>query len=171
MPKKLTYPFTAKSTAYLRAGQFWAVELGRFGYAGWYGCGRVLELDGDKRNFLAGLMNYCDTKPPTSESIAGHLLIKQTISHIRSIDGEILGYRSLEEDGLEPLIWLGQSSGNHYNPNHRPDLMRGLVVLREATVAEHKALLEKDLVRSWGGYVNGRIIEKLMVQKIGQHGY
>jgi hypothetical protein len=165
MSKKITYPFKAKSTAYLLPGQFWAIDLTDFDYAGWYGCGRVLELDGNRRSFLAGLMDWVDTQPPSAESIAGHQVIDQAISHVNMIDGDILGHRNLEEDNLEPFLWLGEAVANHYNPNKRPDLMRGLVVLREATKAEYETLSKKDLVRSWGS-VKRYLLKSFVLQKM-----
>jgi hypothetical protein len=163
MSKKTTYPFKAKSTAYLQPGQFWAIDLTRHGYAfkGRYGCGRVLELDGNKQLFLAGLMNWVGTKLPTSESIAGCTLLEQSVSHVHRIDGDILGCRSLETDNLEPLLWLDDYDDN---PHTRPKLMRGLVVLREATKAEVKTLEKKDLVMRWGD-LNGYSLKPLVSKK------
>jgi hypothetical protein len=165
MPKKITYPFKAKSTAYLLPGQFWALDLTYYDYAGWYGCGRVLELNGNRRSFLAGLMDWVDTQLPTAESIAGHQVIDQAVSRVNWISGDILGHRNLEEDNLEPLLWLGESVANHHNPNKRPNLMRGLVVLRETTKAEFETLSKKDLVRSFGN-VNAYLLESLVLQKM-----
>ena len=153
--KKIVYPFKPKSTSYLQPGQFWGFELleaGFIDYPGWYGCGRVLQIvHGSRRDFLAGMMDWVGPHLPTSQDIAKHSIVSQIIAGIDSIEGNILGSRSLEEDYLEPLLWLGQVGGNHGNPNKRPDLMRGLEILREATAAEHKNLLKENLVLGWGG--------------------
>lgn len=155
--KKITYPFQPKSIAYLRQGQFWGFELVEPGFInrpGWYGCGRVLQLvERSRKSFLAGMMDWVGHHPPTAEDLAGCAIVSQIITDIGSIEGFILGFRSLEQDQLEPLIWLGQVGGNGFNPNGRPDLMRGLEVLGEATEEEHQALLADDhRVRAWGGF-------------------
>jgi hypothetical protein len=105
---KVRYPFVPKSTAYLLPGQFWSIPLtnGRFA------CGRVLELHRKQsRMFLAGLLNWSADTPPTSESIAGSQSLDQGEVHICTIGengGEILGWRSLEDDAIEPWLFLSQ---------------------------------------------------------------
>jgi hypothetical protein len=112
------YPFVPKSTAYLRAGQFWAVPLsdGRFG------CGRVLDVpkSGDlhvpanSRMFLAGLLDWVGSRPPSDESIAGASLIEQGFAHIKTIlttGGEILGWRDLAADEIVPNRWRSHVAG------------------------------------------------------------
>ena len=171
--KPIQYPFKAKSTAYLLPGQFWAIKLndpGYFDHPGWYGCGRVLQaVKGSRRYLLAGLMGWVDTRPPTSESIAGHKLIDQVICHVEGIELNILGHRSLQEDGLEPLLWLDARDGNYHNPNKRPSLMKGLDMLREATAREYHQLREQDLVQCWGsigvGYRSKDTLERLIAEK------
>ncbi len=81
--KAIAYPLEPKSIAYLRAGQFWAVPLsdGRFG------CGRVLYVPSpsdpqpslylNTRIFLAGLMEWSGSEPPTAQAIAGCKLLEQ----------------------------------------------------------------------------------------------
>ncbi len=167
MSKKIPYPFIAKSTAYLEAGQFWAIALHEPGY---YGCGRVLQTypstaSNAKRWFIAGLMAWVDTKPPTTESIANCEIIQQMDSHCKEIDSPIVGCRSLELDNLEPLLWLNASGSDGSNPHGRPSLMRGVDKLGEATVAEHKELVR--LGRTWalGNLnVNHPLLERLIMQ-------
>jgi hypothetical protein len=107
-PTKVRYPFVPKSTAYLIPGQFWSIPLtnGRFA------CGRVLELHPKQtRGFLAGLLNWTGDIPPSSERIAGCQTIDQGEVHICVIGnngGEILGWRPLEEDAIEPWLFLSQ---------------------------------------------------------------
>ena len=110
-----TYPFIPKSTKAMSAGQFWAVPLsdGRFA------CGRVITLaqgggKPDLRCFLAGLLDWVGSSPPTADSIAGRRTIKQGGAHIKAIvhtGGAILGSRPLELDGIQPDLFLSQSPG------------------------------------------------------------
>ncbi len=143
------YPFVPKSTAHLKVGQFWAVKLhlpGYFEAPNYYGCARVLQLypssaANAKRWFISGLMAWLDTSPPTAESIAGcNTIVQQYNSHIRDIEGEILGFRSAESDGLEPLLWLNASDSDGANPSGRPSVMRGWQRLHEASLEEHQTL-------------------------------
>lgn len=94
------YPFTPKSTAYLRPGQFWAIPLQN----GEFACGRVLGLKSDSRRlFVAGLLDWSSNVPPDAFSIAGRKVIEQGQAHIKTITetgGTVLGWRSLESDGL-----------------------------------------------------------------------
>jgi Immunity protein 26 len=112
------YPFVPKSNASLRAGQFWAVPLsdGRFA------CGRVLDVPrgGDlhvpanSRMLLAGLLDWVDQQPPTTESIAGAQLIDQGFAHIKAIlttGGEVLGWRDLAADEIVPHRWRSHVAG------------------------------------------------------------
>lgn len=71
---RTAHPFEPKSIARLQAGQFWAVPLSD----GRHACGRVLHVPGtadslylNSRVFLAGLMDWSGSEPPTSEAIAG----------------------------------------------------------------------------------------------------
>ena len=113
-----SYPFAPKSNAYLRAGPFWAVPLsdGRFG------CGRVLDVPrgGDlhvpanSRMFLAGLVEWVEPRPPTTDSIAGADLIAQGFAHIKTIlttGGAILGWRDLATDAIVPDRWRSHVAG------------------------------------------------------------
>lgn len=135
MPK---YPFIPKSTAYLKPGHFWSIPLKNGGFA----CGRVVELaigeNGKQhsRMFLAGWMDWTSDEPPTVESLADCKFIKQGEVHIKTItanNGEILGFRPLEADNLEPQFFLSQSGGGRYCY-----LQKGYEILRRATEEERK---------------------------------
>jgi hypothetical protein len=133
---KIEFPFMPKSTAYLQPGQFWQIPVDN----GKFACGRVVQFDyrngkKDSRCFLAGLMNWLGNEPPSADSIAGYRVIEQGLVHIKTIvenGGAILGYRSLEEDQIEPQMFLSQSPGKGCM------LMQGCEVLRPATAKEQK---------------------------------
>jgi hypothetical protein len=152
----VTYPFAPKSTKSLIAGQFWAVPLsdGRFV------AGRVIMLrkkeDGkaDLRGFLAGLLDWVGTQPPTSEAIAGHRTLEQGHAHIRTIlhtGGAILGCRPLKADSIEPSLFLSGSPGAGCM------LQRGFQVLRPATLREQHEL---PVFCTWGYNVIRLLAEK-----------
>ena len=174
MSKKPNYPFVAKSTAHLEAGQFWAVLLHQPGYfeaPDYFGCARILQLRPSsaahaKRWFISGLMSWLDTSPPTAQSIAGcDTIIQQYDSHVRDIEGEILGFRALELEHLQPLLWLNASDGDGHNPSGRPSVMRGYERLREASVEEHRALKKADRVWAMSqhsSFGNKDIFERLL---------
>ena len=86
-----TYPFVPKSTAYMRAGQFWAVPLSN----GRYGCGYVVSLDQSSRSmFVAGLTDWFGDAPPTASQLAGHRVVEHAKAHLKTITEhgrEILG--------------------------------------------------------------------------------
>ncbi len=113
MAKNLIYPFVPKSNAYLRPGHFWQIPLSN----GWFACGRVLQIDhnlryGSRTTILAGLIDWSGDSLPTSIAIAGCKLLEQGEVHIKSIswnNGQILGYRPLEEDGIEPMNALSHT--------------------------------------------------------------
>jgi hypothetical protein len=103
--KPPTYPFRPQSTAYLEAGQFWSVVLPD----GQFACGRVLgpaggTHKGSTRLFRAGLLDWLGDGPPSSEAIAGRGVLAEGLLHVKSIEecgGEILGWRSLQADGID----------------------------------------------------------------------
>jgi hypothetical protein len=110
------YPFEPKSNAHLEAGQFWAIPLSN----GRFACGRVLDVPREpdpafpvsSRIFLAGLLDWSASEPPTGESIAGVRLLEQGFAHIlaiRTTGRLVLGCRPLELDGLTPYHWLSAS--------------------------------------------------------------
>jgi hypothetical protein len=89
------YPFRPNSTAQMKAGQFWAFRL----RDGTFACGVVIALyrkSGavDRRMFLAGLLDWTSSMPPTSTAIAGHRIKDRGYAHIKAITengGDILG--------------------------------------------------------------------------------
>ncbi len=116
----VSYLFRPKSTKSLVSGQFCVIQLHPPG-------------PGALRAFLCGLMNWTGNTPPTSEAIAGHRVIEQGNAHLKSIwktGGELLGWRSLDEDSIGPGLFLSHSGG----PGVR--LMKGYEILRPATSAE-----------------------------------
>ncbi|MBL8869768.1 MAG: hypothetical protein JNK90_08230 [Planctomycetaceae bacterium] len=139
------YPFVPKSTAYLEPGQFWSIPLDN----GWFACGRVLQLkivDGqrDRRQFLAGLIDWRGTSVPTDEAIAGAQLLDHGQVHIKTITEngcEIQGFRSLEQDSIEIPLTLDESTG----PRCR--LRRGFNVLGVATKDQQERL---SVFSTWG---------------------
>lgn len=110
------YPFTPKSNAKLRPGQFFAIRLsdGRFA------CGRVLGIDraasyGSRTNFVAGVLDWVADVPPTNESIAGAPVIAASQVHFRAIgegNGEMLGHRDLDLDGLAETVSVDAYAGD-----------------------------------------------------------
>lgn len=140
------YPFLPKSTKTLKSGHFWSIPLDN----GYFACGRVIQLafkengKQDVQSFLAGLMNWTSKRPPSAESIAGCKTIEQgsvSIKTIRENGGEITGFRPLEEDGIEPQLFLS----HYFGPGCL--LQRGYEVLREATKEEQKLY---PVFSSWG---------------------
>ena len=145
MPK-VKYPFIPKSTAYLKPGHFWSIPLDN----GRFACGRVIQMQfkengkQDARGFLAGLLDWSGDEPPRSETIADCKTIAQGTVHVMTIGengGQVLGFRALEEDGIEPQLFLSQSPGRGCL------LQRGYDILREATPAEQAQL---PVFSTWG---------------------
>jgi hypothetical protein len=143
---RINYPFVPKSTAHLEPGQFWSIPLDN----GRFGCGRVIQLcckEGkrDTRAFLAGLLDWSGDEPPSSEAIAGRGTIDQGEVHIKTISenrGEVLGFRPLEADGIEPWLFLSQGGWGH-----SCWLQQGYEWLRPATLAEFQT---HPVFSTWG---------------------
>ena len=113
-----TYPFVPKSNRWLEAGQFWAIPLSN----GRFACGRVLDVPRvddlhvpvNSRMFLAGLVDWSGTEPPSGDRIAGSGLVEQGFAHIKAIlttGGEILGSRPLVLDRIVPMRWRSHVAG------------------------------------------------------------
>ncbi len=140
-----SYPFRPKSSSTLHPGDFWSVPLAN----GKFGCGRVIALKskteaGSRSMFLAGLMNWVGTSPPTSAALAGHTTHAQGEAHLRCIwetGGEILGNRPLIEDNIEANLFLSESPGKNCM------LMRGYEVVRPASAQEQTQL---PVFSTWG---------------------
>lgn len=152
-PERIRYPFVPKSTASLRPGQFWAVPLSNGAFA----CGRVLQMKtvrqaGARTMFLAGLMDWCGQEPPTSVSIAGARLVTQGEAHIKTIvatGGEVLGYRPLEEDALEPLLCV--------TAHHGGVVQQGYTPIRRATPQDQGRY---PVLPTWGSMVIALLAER-----------
>lgn len=89
------YPFRPKSTAPLKAGQYWTFPLKNGGFA----CGVVVarrSKDGkmDSRLFLAGLLDWRGDHAPSPTELEGRTIREQGYAHIKAITetgGEIRG--------------------------------------------------------------------------------
>lgn len=157
---EIEYPFTPKSNALLRPGQFWAVPLsdGRFA------CGRVLELPpadyeyGRDVTFFAAIMDWASKKPPSAESIAGTRILEQGKAHIKTIlatGGQILGYRRLGADRLKPRRELSAV----FPPC---DVVQGYKTLRPATKRDVGIL---ESASGWGFKFISAVGEHAFVEK------
>src|SRR5262245_34864280 len=121
--KHLTYPFVPKTINWLIAGQFWALPL----LDGTFGCARVIEIPPvgtriSRMLFFAGVLDWHSTEMPTSDSIAGALCLAQGQAHLRSITrtgGEILGFRDLAADGIEPWVFRGATAHSISDRSYR----------------------------------------------------
>jgi hypothetical protein len=159
--KVIRYPFVPKSANWLRAGQFWALPLSD----GTFGCGRVIELPPAETRksrmvFLAGVLDWHSTLPPTFDSIANAKCLRQGDAHIRAITrtgGMILGYRDLADDGIEPWLFRGAASWKN------SQVSRGLIPLRAQT-PEDDCL---PILSAWGYNVPRLLAENRFVIKQG----
>jgi hypothetical protein len=161
MKDPLAYPLVPKSANWLRAGQFWALPLSD----GTFGCGRVIEVPPpgvgrSRMEFLAGVLDWHSKRKPTADSIAGARCLDQGGAHLRAITrtgGEILGWRDLALDGIEP--WLFRRAQFWLNSN----VYKGLVPVRPQT-PEDDCL---PILSGWG-YECARITaEARFVEKSG----
>jgi hypothetical protein len=159
--KRLTYPFVPKSANWLRAGHFWALPLSD----GTFGCARVIEVpaadSGRSRvMFLAGVLHWHSSIVPTPDSIAGAQCLDQGHAHIRAITrtgGEILGFRDLAADHIEPWTFRGA----HFWRNS--EVYRGLVPVRAQRPEDN----DLPVLSTWGYGVPCVIAEARFVEKKG----
>lgn len=68
----------------------WNYKFSSYSHNGMFVCGRVIQVIGKysatpTRTFLAGLMYWIDSVPPTSEAIAGTNTLIQGVAHINCI--------------------------------------------------------------------------------------
>ena len=137
--KPRTFPFQPKSARLLLPGDFWSIPLPDGSFA----CGRVVQLHergsglGSASLFLAGLLDWRSTVPPTELAIRGRPTVDQGQAHVCTIQrsgGVILGHRPLVDDGIEPALMLSHMCS--------PGVMlqRGLAVLRPASEHERASL-------------------------------
>lgn len=141
----MPYPFTPKSTAYMKAGQFWPIPLSN----GRFACGRVLQIarehgQSSTKMFLAGLMDWSGSEEPVSNDLEGIRILRSGSAHIKTIThigAEIVGIRDLKADGLTVPFTLDQARG----PSRH--LTQGYDVLRLATHEEQSTL---SVFSTWG---------------------
>ena len=89
------YPFVPKSTRLLKRGQFWAIPLdgGRYG-AGCVVGEHAIAGKPSTRMFIAGVVRWLGSRPPTSAELAGHSVIEFAFAHLKVVTesgGSILG--------------------------------------------------------------------------------
>jgi hypothetical protein len=107
--------------------------------------------------FLAGVLDWHSTTVPTSDSIAGARCLEQGHAHIRAITrtgGEILGFRDLSEDAIEPWVFRGA----HFWKNSQ--VSRGLVPVRPQMPDDN----ELPVLSTWGYEVPCVIAEARFVE-------
>jgi hypothetical protein len=110
----------------------------------------------DSRVFLAGLMDWSGADLPDAEAIENCGIVEQGCVHIKTITanrGQILGFRPLDADGLEPWLFLSQAS-----PGPNCYLQRGCEQLRLATSDEQH---QYKSLSTWGYQVIVLIAEDL----------
>lgn len=89
-------------------------------------------------------MNWVGSAPPSASDIAGRTVVAQGQVHLRTIleaGSEITGFRSLDDDGIEPGLFLSESPGVSCM------LQAGYRVLRLATEEEQLTL---SVFCTWG---------------------
>lgn len=102
-------------------------------------------------------MDWVGEYPPSAETIAGTKTLKQGDVHIKTIhetgvDGMILGYRPLEEDGIEPDFFKSQEG---FANNCM--LMKGYQQLSPVTKEEWQ---KYSTFSTWGYLVIKNLAEK-----------
>jgi hypothetical protein len=96
----MKYPFTPKSTRFLKSGQYWAIKLKN----GKYACGVVVDLwevdsKVNTRIFIAGLLDWVGEVKPTPDDLESAKLLEMAQAHIKTIThtgSEILGHVPLK---------------------------------------------------------------------------
>jgi hypothetical protein len=157
--KGVSYPFVPKSANWLIAGQFWALPLSD----GTFGCARVIEVPSSENRrsrveFLAGVLDWHSTELPTADSIAGAPCLRQGHAHVRAITrtgGEILGFRDLAADGIEPWLFRGAEFWRN------SQVFRGLTPLRAQTPDDDNL----PVLSTWGYNVPCVVAEARFVKK------
>ncbi|MCO1336989.1 Imm26 family immunity protein [Microbulbifer sp. OS29] len=101
------YPFVPTKASQIQDGDFFYIPLSNGNFA----CGRLLLIEkksGRKtKRILVGLHEWSGEKHPTNEDIHQCKIIEQGVMHINSIghiEGKVVGYKSLDEDDLKPLL-------------------------------------------------------------------
>lgn len=99
------YPFVPKTNSYLRPGDLWSVPLSN----GRFACLRVLAVPsggryGARVNVDVALLDWTGDAPPTSESVAGAVVIHIATVHVRAVaasGGAVVGNRPIALDGIQ----------------------------------------------------------------------
>ena len=149
-----SYPFVPRSTVALKPGHFWAIPL----RDGSFGCGRVIQLmprsgNGARVSFLAGVLDWHSEVTPNSELISGAECLSQGRAHLKVITetgGEILGFRSLEADSIEP--WEFRGAEYHMNSH----VYRGFEIIRPQQLSDSFL----PVLSTWGYRVPVIVLEK-----------
>lgn len=123
-----------KSARDLKPGQFWGIRLDD----GRYGCGRVLQVGGDRLptprvSFFGGLMNWVGERPPTDTEIANAPVLAFGVMHLRAITRVgtgVLGERALELDAIDVPTLLSAMGGDGCL------VLRGAQAIRRADPSE-----------------------------------
>lgn len=156
------YPFTPKSNAYLKPGQFWPIQL----LNGHFGCGIVLDvphnqLNNNKRMVHVGLLNWTNSSRPTVQELESIPLtiLDHGQAHIKTIstqDEEISGIINLDKNNLiiEPVV-----DSRQYSPSSQ--VLIGYQVLRKATIQDHENLKTKS---TWGYSFIVNLANKLLIK-------
>ena len=107
----MKYPFIPKSNKSLTAGDYWIIKLENGNYA----VGLVVDIPEIKTKlrmeFIAGLLDYSNSKKPELEDLLNARIVKQGKTHVKTIGytgKEIVGNINLESNGIEPLIQRSQ---------------------------------------------------------------
>ena len=147
------YPFLPKSTVDLEPGQFWDIPLSD----GSFGCGRIIELEPRSMTvFLAGLLDWKGTRPPTASAISGSACVAQGAIHlktIRELGGQIRGLRPIEDDEIS--AWLFRES-MHRRGSH---VQRGFTRIRDQNEDDGNL----PVFATWGLRVIGELAEQRFV--------
>lgn len=135
------YPFTPKSTSFLKPGMIWDIAL----RDGSYACGRVLCVEGKHRKrrtnlFWGALLQWHRKTPPTVDEISGAPVLWQGDFNVRSFRGsesKILALLPLEADGIKIPPILPSLLGT--------EIMIGYDIRRPATDEEFRSLPVKTV--------------------------
>ncbi|WP_445364512.1 Imm26 family immunity protein [Microbulbifer sp. ANSA003] len=100
------YPHIPKKASEIKEGEFFYIPLSNGSFA----CGRLLAIEkksGRKtKSILVGLHDWAGENYPTKEDIHNCAIIEQGVMHINSIGhvgGQVIGFKPLSEDNLEPM--------------------------------------------------------------------
>jgi hypothetical protein len=113
--RALLYPHVPRSTATLTPGQYWGIRLPSGIWGVWPRPSEAGHFRDRKPDPLSRRLNAMDRqKSPAEDSIAGAPLLDQARAEVKAIletGPEILGYRALERDGIEPRLETCRTEG------------------------------------------------------------